>query len=274
MISIITAIHNGIALNKLYEDSLKKYTVNSFELIIIDNASTDGSREFFENAGYIVIRNQHNYSYPYCQNQGVKIAKGDYLFFLNNDIVVGPRWDELLIHIAEKQKLDILSACDNGKMGDVKISKRMSRKWDWIKYSLMQMGIHKFSLSLMMKLMYGNWEQFCIKRYNDFGDSIMQGIIGANIMMTKRGLNIAGLWDERVQSADFDLFMRVKKKIDEGAAIKPCSIALGVYIHHFSRMTSKYYSAKPEPFADAKNLIDLKQKWSAAELINYHPDKE
>jgi GT2 family glycosyltransferase len=272
MISIITAIHNGIAINKFYEASLKKYTVNPFELIIIDNASSDGSAEFFENAGYTVVRNPHNYSYPYCQNQGIKIAKGDHLFFLNNDIVVGPRWDELLIHVATKHNLDILSACDNGNVGDAKASRHIRKKWKRIKYSVMQLGIHKFSLNLMMKLMYGNWEKFCNERYANFGDRIMQGIIGDNVMMTRRGIEIAGLWDERIQSADFDLFMRVQQKVEQGADIKPCQIALGVYIHHFSRMTVKY-AAKPAPFIDKKSLIELKDKWTAEELIKYHPDK-
>ncbi|MEO8710952.1 MAG: glycosyltransferase [Parafilimonas sp.] len=272
MISIITAIHNGLAINKFYEASLKKYTVNPFELIIIDNASADGSAEFFENAGYSIVRNQQNYSYPYCQNQGIKIAQGNYLFFLNNDIVLGPRWDELLIQVAEKHKLDILSACDNGNVGDAVISKHIRRKWKRIKYSIMQLGIHNFSLNVMMKLMYGNWEKFCKKRYEDFNDKIMQGIIGDNVMMTKRGIEIVGLWDERIQSADFDLFMRVQQKIEQGADIKPCQIALGVYIHHFSRMTVKY-AAKPAPFADAKNLIELKDKWTTEELIKYNPDK-
>ena len=272
MISIITAIHNGLAINKFYEASLKKYTVNPFELIIIDNASKDGSAEFFENAGYKVVRNQQNYSYPYCQNQGTKIAKGEYLFFLNNDIVVGPRWDELLIKVALQNNVDILSACDNGNVGDAIVSKHMRRKWKRIKYSVMQLGIHNFSLSLMMKLMYGNWEKFCNNRYADFDDEIITGIIGDNVMMTRRGLEIAGLWDERIQSADFDLFMRVQQKIEQGVNIKPCSISLGVYIHHFSRMTVKY-AAKPAPFADEKNLIDLKDKWTAEELIKYNPDK-
>ena len=136
MISIITAIHNGIAINKFYEASLKKYTVNPFELIILDNASTDGSAAFFENAGHTVVRNPHNYSYPYCQNQGIKIAQGEYLFFLNNDIVVGPRWDELLIHVATKQKLDVLSACDNGNVGDAKISKTQINKKDSVQLTI------------------------------------------------------------------------------------------------------------------------------------------
>ena len=271
MISIITAIHNGLAINKFYEASLKKYTVNAFELIIIDNVSTDGSTAFFEDSGYTVIRNQHNYSYPYCQNQGIKIAKGDYLFFLNNDIVLGPRWGELLIQVATKKSLDILSASDNGNVGDAVISRRMRNKWKRIKYSVMQLGINKFSLGLMMKLMYGNWEKFCNKRYAAFGDKTIQGIIGDNVMMTRRGIEIAGVWDERIQSADFDLFMRVQQKIDQGAAIQPCQVALGVYIHHFSRMTVKY-AAKPAPFIDKKNLIELEDKWTAAELKKYNPD--
>jgi len=271
MISIITAIHNGLAINKFYEASLKKFTVNPFELIIIDNVSSDGSTEFFEKSGYTVIRNQHNYSYPYCQNQGIKIAKGDYLFFLNNDIVLGPRWDELLINISRKKNLDILSACDNGNVGDAKTSRHMRNKWKRIKYSVMQLGINQFSLNLMMKLMYGNWEKFCNKRYADFGDETIRGIIGDNVMMTKRGIEIVGLWDERIQSADFDLFMRVQQKIEQGADIKPCQVVLGVYIHHFSRMTVKY-AAKPAPFIDEKNLIELKDKWTQAELEKYNPD--
>ena len=108
-ISIITAIHNGIAFNKIYLDSLKRYTHNEFELIIIDNASTDGSTEFFQQNGAVIIKNEKNFSYPYTQNQGIKIATGEYLFFLNNDIIVSPQWDKYLIEIAAKNNLDIIS---------------------------------------------------------------------------------------------------------------------------------------------------------------------
>ena len=52
MISIVTAVHNQIGMNRLFYETLKRNTRNVYELIIIDNNSTDGSREFFrEHAG-------------------------------------------------------------------------------------------------------------------------------------------------------------------------------------------------------------------------------
>ena len=40
MISIIAAVHNQLPINKLFYDSLVKYTYHPFELIIIDNNSS------------------------------------------------------------------------------------------------------------------------------------------------------------------------------------------------------------------------------------------
>src|SRR5947208_13580 len=72
MISIITAVYNQLAVNRLFVENLRRYTHHPYELIIIDNGSTDGSAEFFEQQGATVIRNGANYSYPHCQNQGIK----------------------------------------------------------------------------------------------------------------------------------------------------------------------------------------------------------
>ncbi|MBM4334137.1 MAG: glycosyltransferase family 2 protein [Deltaproteobacteria bacterium] len=45
MISIITPVHNCLSHNEIYLESLKKHTYSPFELIVIDNCSTDGSYE-------------------------------------------------------------------------------------------------------------------------------------------------------------------------------------------------------------------------------------
>jgi hypothetical protein len=41
--------------------------------------------------------------------------------------------------------------------------------------------------------------------------------------------------------------------------MKPIQLALGVYIHHFQRLTLR--SKNPVPFADQENIISLKTKW-------------
>lgn len=271
LLSIITAIHNGLAFNQLFYESLVKYTVHPFELIIIDNASTDGSREYFESVGARLVRNPVNYSYPYCQNQGIDLAKGDYLCFLNNDLILSPRWDEILVEASRLHGVDVLSASGIENLGNREETKAIDRKWKRTKNPLMVLGFGKRNLALMHRVMYGNWEKFCAKKFEAHQYEVVEGIVGNNVLMTRRGLEILGPWDERIQSADFDLFMRTKKRALTEGDIKPCQIALGAFIHHYSRMTSKY-AVKPKPFADQAGMIGLEQKWTAQEANEWHPD--
>ena len=119
--------------------------------------------------------------------------------------------------------------------------------------------------------MYGSWEAFCKKRFQRYGLQVAEGIVGNNVVMSRKGIELAGRWDERIQSADFDLFMRAKKRSLENGDLKPPHIALGAFIHHYSRMTSKY-AVKPKPFADIEKHILLSDKWSDAERDELHPD--
>jgi len=270
-ISIITAIHNGLSFNKIYWDSIKQYTYHPFELIIIDNASEDGSDIFFEERGCKVIRNPVNYSYPYCQNQGIREANGAYLFFLNNDIVLSPDWDKHLIEASVMHELDILSGSGIENMGDKRSTQVLDRKWKRVKNGLSVFGFGKNNLRLMFRIMYGKWENYCKKIFNKNGLNVVEGIVGNNVMMTRKAIDKLGWWDERMQSADFDLFMRSKKRAMETGDLKPCHIALGVFVHHFNRMTVKY-AVKPKPFADHINLIALSDKWSTQDLDRLHPN--
>ncbi len=62
-----------------------------------------------------------------------------------------------------------------------------------------------------------------------------------------------------MQVADFDLCFRLKKRAVEYNDIKPLQLALGVYIHHFQRLTLR--SKNVVPFVDQKNIISLEEKW-------------
>lgn len=61
-----------------------------FEVIVVDNNSEDGSVEMIraEFPQVVLIANKENVGFGKANNQGLKIATGDYLMFLNTDVVV------------------------------------------------------------------------------------------------------------------------------------------------------------------------------------------
>ena len=67
-----------------------QHTTGEKEVIVIDNHSTDGSREFFPQAFPEIqfIWNKENMGFGKACNQGASLAKGDYLLFLNPDTVI------------------------------------------------------------------------------------------------------------------------------------------------------------------------------------------
>ena len=61
-----------------------------FEVIVIDNASTDGSDEMVKSEfpDVLIIRNSENRGFAAANNQGISIAKGRYILLLNSDTIV------------------------------------------------------------------------------------------------------------------------------------------------------------------------------------------
>ena len=259
-LSIITAVYNQLAMNQIYWENLVKHTQHSFELIVIDNASTDASADFFESVGARVIRNAGNYSYPVSQNQGIAIAKGEWLAFLNNDIIVSPGWDDTLIANAEHNQLDVITSCGIERIESKAATKQLRRRWNRIRGLLGLFGIGRNSLLLMHKWMYGNWAAFSKNRQDKFKHQVVEGFVGNTVMFSRRALQILGPWDETQQGADFDLFLRTAMRAREVGDIRPMHIALDCFNHHYIRLTMK--GGYP-PFVDKDKLIALDQKWTA-----------
>lgn len=94
--SIITPVWNRADLTSQYlYDHFGRYANRkSTEWIIIDNGSTDEtphSLEYWQRMvgeRLTVIRNEENLGYSKANNQGVAVAQGDILIFLNNDIII------------------------------------------------------------------------------------------------------------------------------------------------------------------------------------------
>jgi len=263
MISIITAVHNQLPMNQLFVQRLREATFNNYELIVIDNASTDGSADFFESIGATVIRNAVNYSYPHSQNQGISKARYDWLAFLNNDIIVSANWDQILIETMITNNLEVATCCGVERLETPDITRKFKRRWKLIRGIISILGTKKYHLQWMHKLMYPDWKGFCTHRNTQFHNNLIKGFVGNTVMIRRNALEKIGLWDERIQGADFDLYLRTAVRARDFGDIKPVHIALDCFVHHYIRLTIKGGYPK---FADQANLISLDNKWSKTDL--------
>jgi len=86
-VSIIIVNYNTKELTKQCIASIIQKTGEiCYEIIVVDNASTDGSREYFQTVDDIVFLPQkENLGFGKANNKGLEVAKGKYIFFLNSD---------------------------------------------------------------------------------------------------------------------------------------------------------------------------------------------
>lgn len=102
LVSIILVTYNGLPFTRRCVESVLKYTVDiPFELIFVDNASSDGTPDFLRTLPQTqVVVNAENRGFAAACNQGLHLAQGNYLVLLNNDTVVTEGWlQKLLAHV-------------------------------------------------------------------------------------------------------------------------------------------------------------------------------
>lgn len=112
--SIIIPVYNDADELKLVLSSLKKQSIEAdkFEIIVVDNGSTDITREVansFENVIYLL--EDEYLSSPYsCRNRGIEIAKGEIIVLLDGTCIPDYNWLEAGLKCLELRKADLVSS--------------------------------------------------------------------------------------------------------------------------------------------------------------------
>lgn len=94
MISVVIPNWNGIKLIGKCLDSFQYSTFKNYEIIVIDNGSTDGSKELVKKKfpSVKLVELPKNFGFCRACNEGIKASQREYICLLNNDIEIHPKW--------------------------------------------------------------------------------------------------------------------------------------------------------------------------------------
>jgi len=125
--SVVVLTHDNLAFSRMCLASLLENTdYPNYELIVVDNASTDGTVEELQRlAGSIpsvkVILNDHNAGFGPGNNQGLAAATGEILVLLNNDTVVPRGWLTRLARHLDDAGIGLIGPATNRSCNEAQI---------------------------------------------------------------------------------------------------------------------------------------------------------
>jgi GT2 family glycosyltransferase len=101
-VTVVMLTYNRWDLTREALRLLAEETEPRYEVVIVDNASTDGTVDQLAHVGgATMLRNPRNLGFGPANNQGAALARGRYLLLLNSDAWVRPGWLEPLIDVAD-----------------------------------------------------------------------------------------------------------------------------------------------------------------------------
>lgn len=99
-VSFVIPAFNQLAFTQACLASLKSTLPPlAHEIILIDDGSTDGTRDFLRELPppFVVLLNERNLGYAASNNRAARAAQGEFLALLNNDLVLQPGWLEPML---------------------------------------------------------------------------------------------------------------------------------------------------------------------------------
>jgi GT2 family glycosyltransferase len=110
--SVIVLNWNGLRYLGPCLDALLAQDYDNFEVLVVDNGSTDGSAGFVTESypQVVLVRNERNLGFATANNRGLRKATGDLLVLLNNDTEVHPGWLRALVNTASEPGVGIVGA--------------------------------------------------------------------------------------------------------------------------------------------------------------------
>ena len=119
-LSIIILNWNTAELLKTCVAKVREHTTHPYELVLVDNGSSDGSVEMIESLrgeDTVTVFNDRNLGFSGGNNRGIAAASGDVICLLNSDAFVTPGWDRTLLACMEREDAGMAGPWTNSAKG-------------------------------------------------------------------------------------------------------------------------------------------------------------
>lgn len=170
-----------------------------YEVIIVDNNSTDGSQEFIKNhfPSIKFICNEENLGFAKANNQGIRESKGEYILLLNTDTSINPGALRVLLQ-------EMRGSSDIGGIGPALLMEKDDYQVSFGR------KINFFS-ELLQKSFLNTYYKMKLKR--DKREREVNWLSGACLLIKKSILKEVGLFDENffLYFEDIDLCLRIRE---------------------------------------------------------------
>jgi GT2 family glycosyltransferase len=222
-VSIIIPTLNQLELTKICVGSVIKNTWDiERDIIVVDNASTDGTLEFLKGGGIPCVSNKENLGVAKAWNQGIKASKGEYVCIINNDIVASPGWLSSLVDYYEKHP-------DAGIVSP-------GTRWGEMDY---------------------DFEPYAAKYVKKMKDTVKDGYAGWCMLIKRDRFDKTGLFceDYRVGTNEDTDYYHALKKAGFKSRITGCA-----FVHHFGSRTLNVMRREVKGFEE-ENMAKFMKKW-------------
>ncbi|MFO0800722.1 MAG: glycosyltransferase family 2 protein [Gemmataceae bacterium] len=181
----------------------------AFEVVVVDNASSDGAADMVaaEFPGVTLVRNAENRGFSTANNQAAALARGRYFFFLNNDTVVPPDTLRKFLEFAEANPaVGMVGPRLRGGDGSAQISYRRRPTLGAL--------LHRVSLLRWTGLFRRAYYDYRRDSFDPEGVRPVEVLMGAAVFLPRAVFEDSGRWDEqyRFGGEDIDLSTQVGRR--------------------------------------------------------------
>jgi hypothetical protein len=191
-------------LKSLYENQPS----STFEVIVVDNASTDGTVEAIKNnfPEVVVLSNSENRGFAAANNQGIERSRGKYILLLNPDTIAHPDSLNILINFMDEN-------ADVGACGPRLLNEDGTIQPSARRFPAFRGALYRHTALRFLRIFRNEYKKWLMKDFDHKTQMDVDQVMGAALMVKRSITDRIGTMDEQffMYYEEVDLCYRVKQ---------------------------------------------------------------